>query len=125
MFLRRHETFPATTQEQWHQKVKRLITMGCKNEGRQTRLTDRDPKLFIKFPDQAAFRRLSGLDLAAGKLPQSSQGLAWRSLTDEHSSIHIDQGGGGDQEEVFRIGHGSSFAEFRALGKGVETGELT
>lgn len=61
---------------------------------------DRDAQFFIQFANEAGFRRLAGLDLAAWKLPKARQLLALRALADQHPAIGIDQGGGRDKQQA-------------------------
>jgi len=46
-----------------------------------------DAQFFLELAAKRLFRALSGLDLAAGKLPQERHRLVWAPLADEHLTI--------------------------------------
>ena len=69
-----------------------------KDEGGQAGVGDGDPQFFAQFADQTGLGRLALFDLAARKFPQSGQGLSRRPLADQHPSVDIDQGAGGDEK---------------------------
>jgi len=115
MLLARNQAFPAAQQVEWHQEVKRLVTVRREDKGRQAGLSDRDPQLFLQLADQALFGRFARFDLAARKLPQSGQLLAYRPLADQHPAIDIDHGGGGDEDSG--LGHQRGLARRNRAGK--------
>jgi hypothetical protein len=79
--------------------VKRIVTVGSKNERREAVFADRYPQLLVQFADQTGLGRLAGLQLAAGKFPKASQRLALRALAQKHPAIAVDQGRRGDQKQ--------------------------
>src|ERR1700733_837488 len=74
--------------------------MTGKGQRRQTLLIDDDSQFLLQFSDQTFFRALSGLDLAARKLPKTGHRFAFRTLGDEHTSVRIDERTGGDQDKI-------------------------
>ena len=103
-FHRRHRAGPLAADVKRHQQMKFLIGMGCEGEGRQTAFDRIDAELFAQFADQRPFRRLAGLDLAAGKFPQPGHRFACGTLRDQHTSVDIEQCDGGDKNSR-QIGH--------------------
>jgi hypothetical protein len=69
------------------------------NERGQASGLDIDAQFLAQFADQRRFRPLAGLDLAAGELPKARERLARRPAGDQHPAVHIDQGGGDDQDD--------------------------
>ena len=66
-------------------------------------MSNLDAQFFVQLADQAVFRRFSGLHLAAGKLPQPRQLLALRPFADQHPAIGVDQGRGGDEQDLGQL----------------------
>ena len=99
MFQRLDHALPAPAQKERHQKVEIFVAVRGEDEGRKTGGGDADAQFFLQFTDQANLRRLAGLELAAGKFPQARQRLAPRPLADQHASVAVDQGRGGDQKK--------------------------
>ena len=95
---RLHEAVPPPAQVERHQEMEILIAVTGEDEGRQAGLGDLDPQLFLQFADQAGLRRLPRLDLPSRKLPQAPKRLARRAAADEHPSVDVDQGAGGDEQ---------------------------
>jgi hypothetical protein len=83
--------------------------MAGEGERRQAGNIGFDADLLVQFADEAFFRRLAGLDLAARKLPQAGQLLAFGALRQKHAAVGIDQRAGCDQEQALadrvRAGH--------------------
>jgi len=99
MFPRRDETFPASTQEEWHEQVKRIVTVTGKDERRQARFSDLNIKLLLQFTNETRLGGFALVKLTAWKLPQPFQRFTTWSLGDEHAPVDIDEGGGGDEDE--------------------------
>jgi len=57
------------------------------------------PDLLFRLAQRGLQRRLAGIDLAAGKLPQPRHRLARRTLCDQHPAVDVDQGHGSDQHQ--------------------------
>ena len=62
-------------------------------------MCDGDAQLLVQLADEAGLGRLPGLDLAAGKFPQTCKLLARRPLADQHPAIGVDQRRSGDEKE--------------------------
>lgn len=120
MLPARHLAFPAAQQIEWHQEVKRLVTVRGEHERREAGLGDLDAQLLVQLADQAFLGRLARLDLAARELPQAGQLLALGPLADQHPPVDIDQGGGGDEDD--RLAHGPGLARRSDAGKGPSPG---
>jgi hypothetical protein len=84
--------------------VKRIVTVGCKNERREAGLRDADAQFLVQLADQAGLRRLAGLDLAPRKLPQPRQLLPRRPPADQHPPVDIDERRRGDEDECLALG---------------------
>ena len=80
--------------------MKAVIAVTGECQRRETRLLHRDAQLFVQFADQRRFGPLAGLQLAAGKFPQSRKRLAFGTLRDQDAVVRIDQRAG-DDEGVF------------------------
>ncbi len=72
--------------------------MAGERQRRETLFVDDDAQFLLEFADERIFRPLARLDLAAGKLPQSSHRFSWRTLRDQHAAIGIDEGAGRNEE---------------------------
>ena len=105
MLTGRDEPVPSPAEIERHQQVEILVGVAGEDEGREARLGDLDPQLFLQLADQALLRRLPGLDLAAGKLPKPGQLLAGGPLADQHPPVGVDQRRGGDQQQAFGLRH--------------------
>ena len=73
--------------------------MACERERREAGLADDDSQFLLQLPDQALFRTLMRLDLAAGKFPQAGHRPARRALSDQHAPIGIDESTCSDEDE--------------------------
>ena len=77
--------------------MKIFVAVTGEGKRRETGFPGIDAQFFLQFADQRSFRRLSGLDFAAGKLPQASHGLALGALRKQNAPVRIDQGNRGNQ----------------------------
>jgi hypothetical protein len=65
-----------------------------------------DAELLVKLAHQRLLRRLAGLDLAAGKLPETGQRLSLRPLRQKDAAVGIDQRAGDDEQNAAgRLAH--------------------
>lgn len=60
-----------------------------------------DAQLFIELTDQSCFRRFTGIDLAAGKLPQARHGFSFGALGEQHPVVRIEKRNGAYQHNGF------------------------
>src|SRR5687767_9684667 len=97
VLARLRHSLPLTADEKWHQKVKVLVRMGSKCQGREARRFGRNPKLLLKFADQCRLRRLARLELTAGKFPKPRKRFFRRPLRNKYSPVGVDQRTGDDQ----------------------------
>jgi len=56
-------------------------------------------ELLVQFAHQRLLGRLTGIYLAAGKLPEASHRLAFGALGDQDATVGIDQSDGSDQDQ--------------------------
>ncbi len=77
-----------------------LVGVACEGEGGETRLAHGDAELLVQFADQRILRPFAVIQLAAGKLPQSGERLAFRPLRDQHAVVGVDQCAGDDEGEL-------------------------
>src|SRR3954451_2501417 len=82
--------------------MKALIGVAREGERRQAGFLDRDAELLVEFAYQGFLGPLAGLDLAARKLPQPRQLLAFRALRQKNAIVRVDQGDGDDEGEFER-----------------------
>ncbi len=87
--------------------MKIVVGMAGEGERRQAGYLGLDADFLLQFAHEALFRRLAGFDLAAGKLPQAGELLAFRPLGQKHASIGVDQRTGGNQEQALADGASS------------------
>src|SRR5262245_65724374 len=78
------------------------IRIGVAGEGerREAGFADDDAELLLELADQGLFGALARLDLAAGKFPQARHRFAGGALGDQHAAVRVNEGAGGDQDEV-------------------------
>ena len=72
--------------------------MRGEGKGREAGRGDVDPQFFLQFARERHLGRLAGIDLAAGKFPQSSHGFSRWPLRQEHPAVIVDQGRSSDQD---------------------------
>src|SRR5579871_969299 len=63
------QAIPASTQVQWHEQVKRIVTVAGKHERGEAGLNDVNAELLAELSDQAGLRSFPFLNLTAWKLP--------------------------------------------------------
>src|SRR5215471_6269491 len=97
---RRWGAFPAPANVERHQQVKLRIAVAREGERCETCLLDDDAELLLELANECVFRSLALLDLAAGKLPQPCHRPAGGALCDQHATVGIDEGAGGDNEKL-------------------------
>ena len=76
--------------------------MAGKGQRREAVRLDNDSEFFVQFADQAFLRRFPRIDLAARKLPESGERLAFRALSQQHPAIGIDQRTGRHKDDRMR-----------------------
>src|SRR5262249_6663971 len=69
VFTRRHKTLPAPAQEQWHEQMKRFVSMAGKNKRSQTAYLDLNSELFLQFSDEGGLRGFTLVNLTAREFP--------------------------------------------------------
>lgn len=117
MFLRLHETLPAPAQVEWHEQVKRIVTVAGKDEGGQTRLGNPNAQLLGELPYQAFLWGFPRINLTAWKFPQPFHLFTTWSFSDEHASIGVDERRGGDEENLGQVGSGRRIGRARPLAR--------
>ena len=65
----------------------------------QARRAHVDAQFLEQLAAQRGFRRLAGLDFAAGKLPQPGHGAARRAAGDQHAVVDVDDRRSGDKQD--------------------------
>src|SRR5207245_424415 len=70
------------------------------SQRREARHLDGDSQFLLELANERVFRSLAGLDLPAGELPQPRHHSAGRTLGNEHASVGIDEGAGGDKDKI-------------------------
>ena len=65
--------------------------MAGEGQRREAVRFDRNSKLFHEFADERVFRSFAGVNLPAGKLPQSLECFAFGPLREQHPSVGVDQ----------------------------------
>ena len=73
------------------------MTAGGGNTAGEAGMGDLDAQLLVQLADQAGFRRLARLDLAAGEFPQARHRPPLGPLRDQHAAVGIDQRHRSDQ----------------------------
>ena len=96
----RDGAFPFPADVKRHQQMEAVIAVTGERQWRKTRLFDLDPEFFMQLTDQRGLRPLAGLELAAGKFPQTSKRLALGALRDQDTVVRIDQRAGDDEGEL-------------------------
>src|SRR6266702_6768527 len=104
-FARRDRTLPAPADVERHQEMESFVGVARKGQRRQTWLGDGDAELLVELADQALLRPLAGLELAARKLPEAGQRLAFGALRDQNALVGVYKRAGHHQCEL-EIGHG-------------------
>ena len=98
LLARGDHALPTSTQIQWHQEVKGIVSVAGEDEGRQAAFLDVDVQFFLQLADQGRFGPLARLDLAAGEFPQPRQLFSLGPFGDQDAAVRIDQGDGDDQD---------------------------
>ena len=94
--------------------MKRFVTVTGKDERREAGLGDLNAKLLIELADQARLRAFPRINLTAWKLPQPFQMFTTWSFCDQHPSVGVNHGHGGDEEN---LDHALFLGRFRGCGK--------
>jgi hypothetical protein len=99
-FARVHDAVPSAANVKRHKQME--IVIGVAGEGERGKACRFHfyVQLLLELPDQARLWRLADFDLAAGKFPQACHRLACRPLRKQHAPIRIDEGAGGDENEI-------------------------
>ena len=77
-----------------------LIGVAGEGQGCEAGFGDVDAELFLQFTDQCGFWALARFDLAAGKFPQAAELLVRWALRQQHAAVLVDQGHGGDEDDL-------------------------
>ena len=93
---RLHKTLPAAADVERHQQVEVFVGVAREGKRREAVGFDFDAEFLTQFADQRLLGALAGFELAAGKLPQPRELLAFGALSDQHAAVGVDQRDGDD-----------------------------